>query len=63
MSIKDISVIADGPDTSAQSDSVGAEFRRGIKEGLPVLLGVIPFALVLGAQASHKGLRKVRTSS
>lgn len=41
MSIKDISVIADGPDTSAQSDSVGAEFRRGIKEGLPVLLGVI----------------------
>lgn len=56
MSIKDISVIADGPNTSSQNDSVGAEFRRGIKEGLPVLLGVIPFALVLGAQASHKGL-------
>jgi len=32
------------------------EILRGLKDGLPVLLGVIPFALVLGAQATHKGL-------
>ncbi|SPL71670.1 AzlC family ABC transporter permease [Acinetobacter stercoris] len=31
------------------------EFLRGVKVSIPVLLGIIPFALVLGAQASHKG--------
>lgn len=31
------------------------EFRRGIKTSIPVLLGIIPFALVLGAQAAQKG--------
>lgn len=39
--------------------STGQEIRRGLKDGLPVLLGVIPFALVLGAQASHKGLSSI----
>lgn len=39
-----------------EAGSTAKEFRRGLKDGLPVLLGVIPFALVLGAQASHKGL-------
>ena len=43
---------------TADKSTVG-EFVRGVKEGLPVLLGVIPFALVLGAQASHKGLSSV----
>lgn len=33
-----------------------SEFRRGAVAAVPVLLGFIPFALVLGAQASHKGL-------
>ncbi|WP_327438125.1 AzlC family ABC transporter permease [Pseudomonas donghuensis] len=32
------------------------EFIRGAQAALPVLLGLVPFALVLGAQAAHKGL-------
>lgn len=32
------------------------EFWRGLKLSVPVLLGFIPFGLVLGAQASEKGL-------
>jgi len=32
------------------------EFRRGLRQSLPVMLGFIPFALVLGAQAAGKGL-------
>jgi len=35
--------------------SSGAEFRRGIVESLPVLIGFLPIALVLGAQAAAKG--------
>ncbi len=31
------------------------EFIRGIKTALPVMLGFIPFGLVLGAQATQKG--------
>ncbi|MCF9046897.1 AzlC family ABC transporter permease [Acinetobacter nectaris] len=30
-------------------------FKRGIKMSIPVLLGIIPFALVLGTQATQKG--------
>lgn len=33
------------------------EFKRGIIEALPVLLGLIAYGLVLGAQASRRGLR------
>ena len=33
-----------------------AELRRGARAAVPVLIGFIPFALVLGAQASQKGL-------
>ncbi|MEB3752894.1 AzlC family ABC transporter permease [Acinetobacter sp. MD2(2019)] len=32
-----------------------AEFKRGLKVSIPVLLGIIPFALVLGTQATQKG--------
>lgn len=32
-----------------------AEFKRGLKTSIPLLLGIIPFALVLGAQATQKG--------
>ncbi len=35
---------------------VESELIRGAKAALPVLLGFVPFALVLGAQASQKGL-------
>ncbi|WP_287906951.1 AzlC family ABC transporter permease [Acinetobacter sp.] len=31
------------------------EFLRGLKTSIPMLLGIIPFALVLGTQAAHKG--------
>lgn len=30
------------------------DFKRGIKTSIPMLLGIIPFALVLGAQATQK---------
>lgn len=33
-----------------------SELMRGARAALPMLLGFVPFALVLGAQASHKGL-------
>ncbi|MCH7860232.1 AzlC family ABC transporter permease [Sphingomonas sp. NPDC092331] len=32
-----------------------AELRRGLRASLPVMIGFVPFALVLGAQASAKG--------
>lgn len=32
-----------------------SEWVRGLREALPVMLGFVPFALVLGAQASRKG--------
>ncbi|MFZ0331532.1 MAG: AzlC family ABC transporter permease [Acinetobacter bohemicus] len=31
------------------------EFKRGVKISIPMLLGIIPFALVLGSQATQKG--------
>ena len=43
-----------------KSETKKKEILRGLKDGLPVLLGVIPFALVLGAQASHKGIKFCR---
>lgn len=42
---------ADGLQPSAKS-----EFWRGLRAALPVLIGFVPFALVLGAQATQKGL-------
>ena len=33
-----------------------SEFRRGAVAGFPVLLGIIPYAVVLGALATQKGL-------
>ena len=36
-----------------------AEFLRGLRAALPVMLGFIPFALVLGAQAVAKGFSTV----
>lgn len=32
-----------------------SEFKRGLRTSVPMLLGIIPFALVLGAQAVQKG--------
>ncbi|MBZ9819155.1 AzlC family ABC transporter permease [Mesorhizobium sp. CA4] len=41
------------------SNGRGAELRRGLAASTPVLLGIIPYALVLGAQAAQKGLSTV----
>ena len=38
----------------------GSEFRRGAAAGLPVLLGIIPYALVLGAQDAGMSLDRIR---
>lgn len=40
----------------AVSPSAISEFRRGLAVALPMLLGIIPFALVLGAKAAEQGL-------
>jgi len=37
------------------SRSARVEILRGLKEAVPVMFGFVPFALVLGAQASRKG--------
>jgi 4-azaleucine resistance transporter AzlC len=42
--------VEDNLETTRQS-----EFRRGIAAALPVMIGFVPFALVLGAQAVGKG--------
>ncbi len=49
-------------DTTAQPrerNRTLAEVRRGVTACIPVLLGIIPYALVLGAQAAQKNLRLV----
>lgn len=38
-------------------DVARKEMRRGLAASLPVMLGFIPFGLVLGAQAVHQGFR------
>lgn len=38
------------------SRSVGSEFARGAVDSAPVFIGIVPFALVFGAQAVQKGL-------
>ncbi|MDO5638941.1 MAG: AzlC family ABC transporter permease [Neisseria sp.] len=40
----------------AEAASPHGEFRRGIKDCLPVLVGMIPFALILGVQGAKKGM-------
>lgn len=35
------------------------EFLRGVKISIPMLLGIIPFALVLGTQAAQKGFSAI----
>lgn len=33
-----------------------SEFRRGFKDTVPVLVGMVPFALILGVQGAKKGM-------
>ena len=37
------------------------EFKRGLRESLPIMLGAVPFALILGAQARQKGMSALET--
>jgi 4-azaleucine resistance transporter AzlC len=39
--------------------TTASEFRRGLVASLPLLLGIIPYAVVLGTQAARKGLSPV----
>ncbi|MGH7018916.1 MAG: AzlC family ABC transporter permease [Brevundimonas sp.] len=47
------------PAPDAASSSTQVELSRGLKASIPVMIGFIPFALVLGAQATAKGLSAV----
>lgn len=40
---------------------MNTEFKRGVKESLPIMLGVLPFGLILGAQAAQKGMSTLET--
>ena len=40
--------------TPALAHTDFSEFQRGMKDSIPMLLGIIPFALVLGATAIQK---------
>lgn len=49
-----MSILSPPPVTTKHTRDWG-EARRGLKAALPVMVGFIPFALVLGTQASQKG--------
>lgn len=44
-----------GIDQNDVQDTATSELLRGMVECVPVLLGIVPYALVLGAQAAQKG--------
>lgn len=45
--------------TELQADMAPDHFVRGLKDAVPIMLGFVPFALVLGAQAVQKGSAEV----
>ncbi|MBK4716237.1 MULTISPECIES: AzlC family ABC transporter permease [Tenebrionibacter/Tenebrionicola group] len=45
--------------SASPTRAAGAEFTRGCVAVLPMLIGIIPFALLLGAQAAAKGMSAV----
>lgn len=47
------------PASAVSSESFRPEMARGMRAALPVMVGFIPFALVLGAQAAQKGLSAI----
>lgn len=50
------------PAVEAAGDYTRSEFRRGLASSLPILLGTVPYAVVLGAQATQKGLGTLELS-
>ena len=59
MSVSEIALTGSQAAGGHAANGRGAEFRRGVAASTPVLLGIIPYALVLGAQAAQKGLSVV----
>jgi 4-azaleucine resistance transporter AzlC len=45
--------------TPDRKSAASAEFRRGLIDSVPILLGFTPFALVLGARATQSGLTRL----
>lgn len=41
---------------TAAAEAGTSEIRRGLKDAVPIMLGFVPFALVLGSQATQKGM-------
>lgn len=39
-----------------------SEFKRGVKDCLPVIIGMLPFALILGVQGGQKGMSALEMS-
>ena len=39
------------------------EFKRGLKASLPVVIGLLPFGLLLGTEAAQKGLSSIELST
>ncbi|MFC3874823.1 AzlC family ABC transporter permease [Neisseria musculi] len=39
-----------------------SEFKRGVKDCLPVIIGMLPFALILGVQGGQKGMSPLEMS-
>ncbi len=44
------------PEAEKQSHAIFRECQRGVAASFPVCIGIVPFALVLGAAAAQKGL-------
>ncbi|MCC8619441.1 AzlC family ABC transporter permease [Xanthomonas vesicatoria] len=51
-----------GPASRDDPEFSFVEFRRGLRAALAVMIGFVPFALVLGAQAVQKGLSPAEVS-
>lgn len=43
------------------SSSNKSEFLRGVKDCAPIVVGIVPFGLILGAQAAQKGMSVLET--
>ena len=39
-----------------ENDSSRLEFFRGARESAPMLIGLLPFAIILGVQGGQKGM-------
>ncbi len=48
-------------DKNNMTASTQQEFLRGIKDCLPIMIGIIPFGLILGAQAAQKNMSVLET--